>query len=693
MSLNVVLERAFKMPCIGPLVALIYGGPYNVIYRDPAGNPFSIPCTEGVAQGEYNAGLLFNLCIAPIIREVESKYPTCKIPSYHDDVYILGPAADAFEAAKLYAQLLKDHLNLFIQPTKSFVYCPSPSPADAALIASHCASTGVVSLPPADGIVVAGAPVGTEAFERSFTAKYFSNIMAKAKLLPNVASLIADAKVGNLTKQLFMLCRLCIASKATFILRCVPPSRTYDTCRKFDLDFFQQLQLSFPELKGGAALEQRNCSSDRTMLPLRLGGVGVPCTSDAAHAAYLGSLFLAGHRIASLHAVADAAAFDALLPDVVELDATVAFFTALGAFNDQKPIWHKFFQPYASANGPDGDEHAPDKAKDYEGPPATAFEKATSARRVPRPDNALHWQAYLTSLVTAPKAQRILDQLPSFKEKAQFLSFTSPFSYMSMIAKPTFDSACLTGSDVLIWLGLRAGLPPARVAHKCTRNKQAVTTATSLEHSMGLCGWDGRRLHSRRHYDIRDITTDWLSKILGHQNVQGERRRDHDHSFGDRATLVSNLPTFTKKQGILPTSFAPCFADLFVTLAGVGFAADVVVSHPTDTGRIVNSSDRAPMATTRGHYADTLSKIKHAKYSASYDFEPRFLQPLAFDSYGCPSRDTSTFLALVLKHAAVRDPTSKKHEMLADYTARVSTSIIRNTAHMVRSYRQRCAGA
>ena len=285
--------------------------------------------------------------------------------------------------------------------------------------------------------------------------------------------------------------------------------------------------------------------------------------------------------------------------DVVELDATVAFFTALGAFNDQKPIWHKFFQPYASANGPDGDEHAPDKAKDYEGPPATAFEKATSARRVPRPDNALHWQAYLTSLVTAPKAQRILDQLPSFKEKALFLSFTSPFSYMSMIAKPTFESACLTGSDVLIWLGLRAGLPPARVAHKCTRNKQAVTTATSLEHSMGLCGWDGRRLHSRRHYDIRDITTDWLSKILGHQNVQGERRRDHDHSFGDRATLVSNLPTFTKKQGILPTSFVPCFADLFVTLAGVSFAADVIVSHPSD--KFVRMSDRAPMASSRGH--------------------------------------------------------------------------------------------
>ena len=99
------------------------------------------------------------------------------------------------------------------------------------------------------------------------------------------------------------------------------------------------------------------------------------------------------------------------------------------------------------------------------------------------------------------------------------------------------------------------------------------------------------------------------------------------------------------------------------------------------------------MASSRGHYADTLSKSKHAKYSASYDFEPRFLQPLAFDSYGCPSRDTSTFLALVLKHAAVRNPTSKKHEMLADYTARVSTSIIRDTALMVRSYRQRCAGA
>ena len=327
---------------------------------------------RGVAQGEYNAGLLSNLCFAPIIREVESKYPTSRPLPTTTTFYILWPAADAFEAAKLYAQLLKDHLNLIIQPTESFVYCPSPSPADAALIASHCASTGVVSLPPADGIVV--ALVGTEAFERSFKAKHFSSIMAKFNFLPNVASLIADGKVGNLTKQLFMLCRLCIASKATFILRCVPPSRTYDTCRKFDLDFFQQLQLSFPELKGGAAFEQRNCSSDRTMLPLRLGGVGVPCASDAVHAAYLGSLFLAGHRVASLHVVADADAFDALLPDVVELDATVAFFTALSALNDQKPIWHTFSQPYASANGPDGDEHSPDKAKDYEGPPATAFE-------------------------------------------------------------------------------------------------------------------------------------------------------------------------------------------------------------------------------------------------------------------------------------------------------------------------------
>jgi hypothetical protein len=182
---------------------------------------------------------------------------------------------------------------------------------------------------------------------------------------------------------------------------------------------------------GLVAIEQRNCSYNRTMLPLRFGGVGIPCTSDAAHAAYLGSLFLSGNSVASLHGVTNDAGLDALLPHAVELDATVAFFTALGAFNDQKPIWRKFFQPYASAKGPkgpEGDERAPDKVKDYEGPPATAFEKATSARRIPRPDNALHWQAYLTSLVTAPKAQRILDQLPSFKEKAQFLSFTSPFS-------------------------------------------------------------------------------------------------------------------------------------------------------------------------------------------------------------------------------------------------------------------------
>ena len=113
--------------------------------------------------------------------------------------------------------------------------------------------------------------------------------------------------------------------------------------------------------------------------------------------------------------------------------------------------------------------------------------------------------------------------------------------------------------------------------------------------------------------------TAWLSNILGHQNVQGERRRDHDHSFGDRATLVSNLPTFTKKQGILPTSFAPCFADLFVTLAGVGFAADVVVSrpaadvvvsHPVDA--LVRVADRAHTATTRGHYAFPLSTLSFA---------------------------------------------------------------------------------
>jgi len=41
----------------------------------------------------------------------------------------------------------------------------------------------------------------------------------------------------------------------------------------------------------------------------------------------------------------------------------------------------------------------------------------------------------------------------------------------------------------------------------------------------------------------------------------------------------------------------------------------------------------------------------------------------------------------------VRDLTSKKHDMLADYTARMSTPIIRNTALVVRSYRQRCASA
>ena len=139
-----------------------------------------------------------------------------------------------------------------------------------------------------NGIVVAGAPVGTVAFKQQHATAFFDGLSYRINALVKLGTSDEEEQIA------FRLLGLCLALSPTYYLRVVPPSITAGPAAIFD----QRMATARMDILGGLsdadrALPRVQRAHDLACLPRRHGGLGHTRAQDLAPFAYLGGLALA----------------------------------------------------------------------------------------------------------------------------------------------------------------------------------------------------------------------------------------------------------------------------------------------------------------------------------------------------------------------------------------------------------------
>ena len=80
---------------------------------------------EGQQQGHPLSGIAFDVSVHPVYVSVRARFPHVQVIAIHDDLQLVGPAADAFAAYDFLHQLLNERGDLQLQPAKCKVLIPT----------------------------------------------------------------------------------------------------------------------------------------------------------------------------------------------------------------------------------------------------------------------------------------------------------------------------------------------------------------------------------------------------------------------------------------------------------------------------------------------------------------------------------------------------------------------------------------
>jgi hypothetical protein len=206
---------------------------------------------SGVRQGDPCGPLFFALTIQPLLQLVQVNYPTVRVIAYLDDIVLQGQSA---EVALAY-RFLRDNLStvgLVVQPLKSMVF--SLQAAVAAAVAS------TLDMPhTAEGLVVAGCPVGTPEFVAAHVEKTASAVQELVTTLQNL-ELSAQDKL--------LLLRKAVQVRMCQFARCV----AYEQLQPSLLKTEATVQAAFLQLIGR---DSTDVDTEQLHLPTRYGGIGL----------------------------------------------------------------------------------------------------------------------------------------------------------------------------------------------------------------------------------------------------------------------------------------------------------------------------------------------------------------------------------------------------------------------------------
>ena len=269
---EVLSEVLDKVPEILAWVATCYGQPSHLLF-----GPHSLSSQNGVHQGDPLASLLFSLVLHHLVSLIQERVPglACNV-WFLDDGTLVGNLEDISAAVDILVQegpargLILSTTSTTQAPSrpKSTIWCPS-------LLGDPTDPSGKgLARETEEGIVLLGAPLGSEAFVAAEVEKKVEKVKEVTELLP----LIEDPHTE------FALLRSCLSlPKLSFLLRAVDTSNHTRHLQTFDRVTREGLGRVLGVPLGDKTWQQAK-------LPVSMGGMGLRAAEDQAPAAHAASV-------------------------------------------------------------------------------------------------------------------------------------------------------------------------------------------------------------------------------------------------------------------------------------------------------------------------------------------------------------------------------------------------------------------
>ena len=274
-----------KFPTLKRFLAFAYGTD-PVAYLTPE---LSILVESGILQGDPLGSLLFGAAVQPLpVADASDNAHLANhdlsILADHDDIYLVGSPRDVVDVYQFLVRNLPE-LNLSLNAGKSVYLVPEssfPCPEERSLAAKTCPDGVPLST---DGIVVVGAPVGSDAFVQEFAHEVLNN---------RFPSLLRRLKDPRMDTQIALLILLhCVIPQFVFYARTIPSHLISDSASLFDRNVLQTwsgithtpltdvsiTELTLPTRRGGSALR----SAERTLHIAHYSSLVASCVLLADH--------------------------------------------------------------------------------------------------------------------------------------------------------------------------------------------------------------------------------------------------------------------------------------------------------------------------------------------------------------------------------------------------------------------------
>ena len=287
-----ILALIAEYPLAAGLIATLYGASSKVVFTG-GGRVHEKDNVRGVTQGDALSGPLFSTVLKRAVEAALAAAPGTTVVCIADDTHVMGEPAAVAAFITAFQDALAP-LGLALQPHKSAVF--SPMEQDLTPITA----LGILA---ADGIMVAGGPIGTEAYIQSALDEHAAKVQHR---LAKVVRTYQTGRLGNtkgLLQRLFRLIRLCIAPAASnHLLRMIPPQKMRRVARGIDVAAYNAT-LDLLGVPRGVHDPNYHTTEAGTLTARLLGlrptdgGMGFTSLAATMDAAYVGSLALTGALI------------------------------------------------------------------------------------------------------------------------------------------------------------------------------------------------------------------------------------------------------------------------------------------------------------------------------------------------------------------------------------------------------------
>jgi hypothetical protein len=290
------------LPSASPYLATLLREPLEVDYTNFRKKLcMRLSMERGVPQGNPMSGIFFNLARKPAIDLLRHQHPNVFIISYHDDDYLLGLPGDVFAAIETFDGVMEP-IGITRNKTKSKVYDPVSLPHEVSANKQACNRVGCSYIPAEGGIIVCGSPVGSLLFMKTYVDKVVQEgIKEQLEYLKRI-HLTPNGQVKKEHQTIYQIIRLCVPSQLTYLFRTCCPDVTENAASLLDglVTDFLILMFGCNAYFNSLAPSDKDIFLKRIQLKLSKGGLGITPSRAIVGAAFVGSVSLCFHHIASL---------------------------------------------------------------------------------------------------------------------------------------------------------------------------------------------------------------------------------------------------------------------------------------------------------------------------------------------------------------------------------------------------------